>query len=68
MLLDEELCLLDEDFCLLDEEFFFDLESVTEELKISSSSSGTLFGDLSSPQQAKNRDKSRAGMIVFFIM
>ena len=67
MLLDEELCLLDEDFCLLDEELFFDLESANEELETSSSSSGEL-GDLSSPQQAKNRDKSRAGMIVFFMM
>ena len=68
MLLDEELCLLDEDFCLLDEELFFDLESVTEELEISSSSSGTLFGDLSSPQLAKNNDKRSVKKAVFFIM
>ena len=62
----EELT-LDEDFPLLEDDFFFVSEVFGEELETFSSSSGEL-GDLSSPQQAKNRDKSRTGMIVFFMV
>ena len=65
---EEEESLLDEELPFFEDELLFDFEEDREELEISSSSSGALLGDLSSPQQAKINDNNRTGIAVFFIM
>ena len=65
---EEEESLLDEELAFFEDELLFDFEVDREELEISSSSSGALLGDLSSPQQAKINDNNRTGKAAFFIM
>ena len=64
---EEEESLLDEELPFLEDELLFDFEEDRDELE-TSSSSGALLGDLSSPQQAKINDNNRTGIAVFFIM
>ncbi len=66
VLLDEEF-FFEEELPFFEDELLFDFEEDREELEISSSSSGALLGDLSSPQQAKINDNNRTGIAAFFI-
>ena len=67
LLLDEEF-FFEEELPFFEDELLFDFEEDREELETSSSSSGALLGDLSSPQQAKINDKRRVKMVDFFMV